>query len=108
MVAWNTSEGSNRRASEKFRALFQYAQGCVTSFSWDSWVPTAAISCALASGCIQTVTWVPRSSVPVALADPWRSSSAAPTSDSDTATVRTAAIVMRRLRHRFDAVSRTT
>ena len=71
-------------------------------------MPTAAISWELASGSIQTVTWVPRSRVPVALAEPWRSSSAAPTSDSETATVRTAAMVMSRLRHRFDAVSRTT
>ena len=78
------------------------------SCSWASWVPTASICWLVALGSIQTVTLVPRSRVPVALAAPWRSSRAAPTSDSDTATVRTAAIVISRLRHRFDAVSRTT
>ena len=69
---------------------------------------TAAISWALALGSIQTVTWVPRSSAPDAFAEPCRSRSAAPTSDNDTATVRMAAMVISRLRHRFDAVSRTT
>ena len=44
----------------------------------------------------------------VAWATPWRRRSDAPTSDNDTATVSTAAMVISRLRHRFDAVSRAT
>ena len=69
---------------------------------------TAWISCVLAFGCIHTVTWVPRSHCPDALAAPCRNKRAAPTKVSETATVRTAATVMRRFRHRFDAVSRAT
>ena len=62
----------------------------------------------LAAGSIHTVTCVPRSHWPDAFAAPCRSSRAAPTKVSETATVRMAAIVIKRLRHRFDAVSRAT
>ena len=73
-----------------------------------SWVPTASISRALAVGFIQTMTWVPRCHSTSALAAPCLSSRAAPTRESETATVSTAAIVISRLRQRLDAVSRTT
>ena len=76
--------------------------------SWEISVPTALISWALAWGSIHTVTWVPRSHSPDAFAAPWRSNSAAPTRVSDTATVRMAATVISRLRHRFEPVSRAT
>ena len=59
-------------------------------------------------GLSHTMTSTPCAHWVVAWATPWRSRSDAPTSDNDTPTVSTAAMVMSRLRHRFDAVSRAT
>ncbi len=56
-------------------------------------------------GCIQTVTLVPCCHSTDAWAALCLSSSAEPTSDSETATVRTAAMVIMRLRHRLLKVS---
>ncbi len=60
-----------------------------------------------AAGCIQTVTLVPCCHCEVAWAALCFNSRAAPTRDSETATVRTAAIVIMRFRQRFDNVSLT-
>ena len=59
-------------------------------------------------GSRKTSTFTPCCHLVVALETAWRSNSDAPTSDSDTATVRMAAMVIRRLRHRLEAVSRAT
>ena len=60
------------------------------------------------AGSSQMMASTPWAHCVVAWATPWRRSSEAPTSDNETPTVSTAAMVMSRLRHRFDAVSRAT
>ena len=70
-------------------------------------MPIAAISECEAWGSIQTMTWVSFCHEAEAFEAPWRMSRARPTRVSETVTVKMAAIVMRRLRQRFDAVSRT-
>ena len=61
-----------------------------------------------AFGFTQTMVWTPFCHSSVALEAPCLSSSAEPTRASDTATVRMAAAVIRRLRHRLVAASFAT
>ena len=70
-----------------------------------SWLWTLEISLDDAAGSIQTVTRVPCCHCAEAWAALCFNKRAEPTSESDTATVSTAAMVIMRLRQRFPSVS---
>jgi len=70
-----------------------------------SWVLMASVWAGPAPGFTQTMVWTPFCHNSVAFDAPCFSRSAEPTRASETATVKMAAAVIRRLRHRFVAAS---
>src|SRR5664280_1244600 len=101
------SEGGNSLfISAKSSACVRYLQ-FFTSGKIPNCDCTLLISPGVALGCIQMLTRVPCCHVRDACAALCFSRSADPTSESDTATVKTAAIVIIRLRQRLEKVSLT-
>ena len=78
---------------------------------WGVWlivVRSVATSAAEAFGCTKTCRSTFWFNCTSSLFTAWRINSAVPTRESETATVRMAAIAINRFRHRFVAVSRAT